>query len=384
VPVYAEKTGEIIMKHLKNIYDLGIKELFGLLKDKVLLVLLIYTFTFGIYTGAKSMSSDLRNAPIAFVDEDRSVISNRIISACREPYFMKPELVSFQKADTGLEKGEYTFSVNIPHGFEKDLISGKQPEIQVNIDATALSQAGLGAVYLQNIILNEVNTFIANYNQTNMQLGLSVRIKYNPNLETQWFGGVSEMINNIAMFSILLTGAALIREREHGTLEHLLVMPLSAFEIMMSKVWSMGLAIMVMSSFSLFVILKLVVGVPIAGSSLLFLTGAMFLLLATTSLGIFMGTVARSMPQFGLIAIITILPLMMLSGSITPYESMPVIVQKIMYASPTTHFIAISQGIIFRGAGIAEVWREMLFTVIIGIVFFILSLLLFRKSLRMQ
>lgn len=372
------------MKRLKNIYYLGKKDIYGLLKDKVLLALLIYAFSLGIYIGAKSMVSDLNNAPIAFIDEDRSAISERIINACMEPYFMKPELVDQTKADIGLDKGDYIFSVNIPPDFEKDLISGRQPEVQVNIDATALSQAGLGAVYLQNIILNEVNNFIAPYRQSDLPLGLSVRIKYNQNLQTQWFGGVSEMINNIAIFSIMLTGAALIREREHGTLEHLLVMPVSAFEIMTSKVCSMGLTIMVMSSFSLFVVLKLFIGVPVAGSPLIFLAGVMLLLFATTSLGILMGTIVRSMPQFGLMSIITVLPLMMLSGSITPYESMPQIVQKIMYASPTTHFIALSQGVIFRGAGMAEVWKYMLYTGIIGLICFILSILFFRRSLSMQ
>lgn len=372
------------MKHLRNIYNLGIKEIYGLLKDYILLILLIYNFTLGIYVGAKSMSSELHNAPIAFIDEDRSALSGMIKDAFSKPYFKEPDLIGISEADKGLDKGEYTFVVDIPSDFEKDIIKGNKPEIQVNIDSTTFAQAGLGAVYIQNIVQKEVNHFVSPGMDTKLPLELTARIKYNPNLETQWFGGVSEMVNNIAIFSIVLTGAALIREREHGTLEHLLVMPLSAFEVMLSKIWSMGLVILLMSAFSLFSVLKLIIGVPVAGSVLLFLAGALLVLFATTSLGILMGTIARSMPQFGLIFIITVLPLMMLSGNITPYESMPAIVQKIMYMSPTTHFISLSHSIIFRGAGFAEVWKSMLFTGLIGMVFFFISLLLFRRSISAQ
>ena len=136
-----------------------------------------------------------------------------------------------------------------------------------------------------------------------------------------------EIINNVTMLSIILTGAALIREREHGTIEHLLVMPITPFEIMISKIWAMGLVVLLACSFSLVFIVEGLLSIPIEGSIMLFLVGVILNLFATTSMGIFMGTIARSMPQFGLLIMLVLLPLELLSGGVTPRESMPEMVQ---------------------------------------------------------
>src|SRR5690606_37320953 len=141
------------------------------------------------------------------------------------------------------------------------------------------------------------------------------------------------------MFSIILTGAALIREREHGTVEHLLVMPVTPVEIMVSKVWSMGLVVLVASAFALIFVVQGLLAVPIYGSVLLFLAGAALQLFATTSLGIFLATVAGSMPQFGMLLMLVLMPLQVLSGGMTPRESMPDIIQNIMLVAPNTHFV---------------------------------------------
>lgn len=189
------------------------------------------------------------------------------------------------------------------------------------------------------------------------------------------------IINNITMLAIVLTGSALIREREHGTVEHLLVMPVTPFEIMMAKVWSMGLVVLVVSGLSLMLMVKGVLGVPIEGSIPLFMLGVALSLFATTSIGIFMGTIARSMPQLGLLMILVLLPLQMLSGGSTPRESMPQAVQDIMLTMPTTHFVSLAQAILYRGAGLSIVWPQFLTLLAIGGVFFLIALLRFRKRL---
>lgn len=189
-----------------------------------------------------------------------------------------------------------------------------------------------------------------------------------------------EIINNITMLSIILTGAALIREREHGTLEHLLVMPLEAAEIMLAKIWSMGLVVLLSAGLSLYLIVQGLLNVPIAGLPL-FMFGALLHLFSTTSLAIFLGIVSRNMPQLGLLMILVILPLQMLSGGITPRESMPELVQNIMLATLTTHFVSLAQAILYREAGADVVWLQFLAIIIIGAVLFLLALSLFRKSL---
>ena len=143
--------------------------------------------------------------------------------------------------DAGLDAGRYTFAINIPPNFQRDVLAGRQPEIRVNVDATRMSQAFTGNGYIQNIITGEVNSFIARYRDNSvLPVELAVRMRFNPNLEQERFGAVMAIINNITMLAIVLTGSALIREREHGTIEHLLVMPVTPFEIMLAKIWSMG------------------------------------------------------------------------------------------------------------------------------------------------
>ena len=207
------------------------------------------------------------------------------------------------------------------------------------------------------------------------------RVRFNANLTRSWFGAVVALIDMITMLSVLLTGSALIRERERGTVEHLLVMPVTPLEIMSSKVWSMGLVVLVTSAVSLTVVVQGVLSVPVEGSVALFLCGAALHLFATTSLGMFLATFARTMPQFALLMILVLLPLQMLSGGMTPRESMPEVVQQIMLGAPTTHFVMLSQGILFRGGGLEVIWRQFLALAVIGAILFSVALARFRKTI---
>lgn len=371
-----------MLRHLENIYRLGIKELRSLAHDSIMLVLIVWVFTVAIYASSTATSQELHNAPIAFVDEDQSNLSTRMISAFYGPYFKKPVMITHAEIDPGLDAGIYTFVVNIPPDFERDVVAGRSPDIQVNIDATRMSQAFIGASYIQNIMNGEIAGFLrGSRREAAPPVSLVPHVKFNPNLSSAWFSSIMEIINNITMLGIMLTGAALIREREHGTLEHLMVMPINAAEIILAKIWSMGLVVLLGAWLSLQFMVKGVLQVPIQGSLLLFMSGALLHLLAVTSIGVFMGTVARNMPQLGLLLILTVLPLEMLSGGITPRESMPIYVQMIMEAAPTTHFVSMAQAILYRGAGFDVVWPSFVSVFAIALVFFTLSLMLFRRSL---
>lgn len=370
-------------QQLTNSYRLGLKELRSLWHDKVLLLFIIWAFSGGIYSAATATSLELHNSPIAIVDEDRSPLSKRLISAFYPPYFKTPELITIADIDAGMDSGQYTFVIDIPPHFERDVLAGKQPEIQLNVDATRMSQAFIGAGYVQNILAGEITEFVQGFRaEAPYPIQLTPRIKFNPNLSSSWFGSVMEIINNITMLSILLTGAALIREREHGTLEHLLVMPLTPLEIMVTKVWANGLVVLLATALSLWLVVQGLLAVPIAGSIPLFLLGTLLHLFATTAMGIFMGTIARSMPQLGLLAILIILPLHLLSGGITPRESMPEVVQDIMLLAPTTHFVNLAQAILYRGAGFEIVWPSFMAIFGIGFLFFIAALSRFRRTVE--
>jgi len=190
-----------------------------------------------------------------------------------------------------------------------------------------------------------------------------------------------EIINNVTLLSIILTGAALIREREHGTIEHLLVMPVTPGEIMLAKVWSMALVVLLAATLSLNGVVRGLMQVPVEGSIAVFVLTTALHLFATTSMGIFMATIARSMPQFGMLLMLTLLPLDMLSGGMTPRESMPLLVQSLMLAAPTTHFVAASQAVLYRAAGLSIIWPQLLALAAIGTVFFSVSLWRFRNTI---
>lgn len=367
---------------LANVYRLGVKELWSLWRDPMMLLLILYAFSASIYVAGTSMPETLHKAPIAVVDEDQSSLSGRIISAFYLPYFMPPELISLSQVDAVLDEGAYSFVLTIPPDFEQDLLAGRSPKIQLSVDATRISQAFSGSGYIEQIVSSEISEFSQRHRlNTSLPVDLVLRASFNPNLTSSWFGSLMEVINSVTMISIILTGAALIREREHGTIEHLLVMPVTPAEIMLSKILSMGLVVLVATGFSLTVMIKTILAVPVEGSVLLFLLITALQLFATTSMGIFMATVARSMPQFGLLLILVLLPLQLLSGGMTPRESMPEAVQTIMLAAPNTHFVAASQAILYRGAGLDVVWPQMLALLLIGGLLFRFSLQRFRTSL---
>ncbi|MFJ3316262.1 ABC transporter permease [Herbaspirillum huttiense] len=367
---------------LSNIFRLGVKELWSLLRDPAMLVLIAYTFTLSIYVAATAMPESLHNAAIAIVDNDGSPLSARIASLFYPPYFKVARLVTAREADAGLDAGDYTFVLDIPADFQRDVLAGRAPAVQLNVDATRMSQAFTGNSYIQQMVSNEVTQFVRRSEAAgDAPVGLALRMRFNPNLEQSWFGSLMEIINNVTMLSIILTGAALIREREHGTIEHLLVMPVSPAEIMLAKVWAMGSVVALAALMSLLLIVRGALQVPIEGSLVLFMLVTVLHLFATTSMGIFMATLARSMPQFGMLTVLVLLPLQLLSGGSTPRESMPVPVQDIMLAAPTTHFVAAGQAILYRGAGLEVIWPQLLAILAIGLVLFVAALGRFRKTI---
>jgi ABC-2 type transport system permease protein len=367
------------MRKAANIYWLGIKELRSFLHDYVLLGLVIYAFSFAVTLQARSNSQELRNASIAIVDENHSELSHRIAHAFMPPLFQTPQLIAERDVVPLMNKGRYTFVVDIPPNFERDVLGGRQPALQIDVDATAMRQAGLGSGYAQQIINTEITDFLSHSEGVlPSTVNLDVRIAFNPNITTAWFSSVMAIINSVTMLAIILAGAALVREREHGTMDHLLVMPLTPFEIAMSKVWANGLVITVAVGLSLYVVVRAILGIPIAGSIPLFMVGVVIYLFFATAIGIFLGTVARSMPQLGLLYMLVYMPMNMLSGGNTPLESMPPWLATIMKASPSTHFVSFAQSILYRGAGIDVVWPEFLAVALIGGLFFSLAILRFR------
>ena len=371
-----------LRNHLVNIYHLTVKELRSIVADPLMLVLVLYTFTVAVYTVATGASTEAKDLIVGVVDEDQSDLSHRLLDAMKNPpLFKRSVLINANEIDANMNDGRLIFVLEIPSKFQSDLLAGRQTSLQLNVDATAMAQAGNGAVFIQTTLAQELAKF-----QTGREGALStpvnvvIRAKFNPNLYAKWFSSVMQVVNSITMLAVILTGAALIRERERGTVEHLLVMPVVPAEIMLSKIVANGLVILVFAGLSLSLVVHELLKVPIAGSLTLFLAGATLYALTVAALGILLGTIATTMGQFALLAAPVLLVMQLLSGGATPMESMPVWLQHVMrIISPTPHFVAFSQAVLYRGADLAIVWPQLAAMAVIGSVYFAFALSRFRS-----
>jgi ABC-2 type transport system permease protein len=367
---------------LANVWRLGRKELAGLAADKVLAAFIVYSFSLSVYNIATGVRTEVERAPMAIVDGDQSALSARIADAILPPEFRRPEMIDRSQVDPRMDRGAYSFVLDLPPGMEADLLRGQAPLVQLNIDATAMTHAGVGAGYVTAILHQETRAWLqARGTEAAQPVVPVMRARFNPNLTGQWFHAVMAVLENITMLSMLLAGAAVIREREHGTLEHLLVMPVRPSEVAAAKIWASSAVILVAGGLSLVLVVNGLLGVPIAGSVPLFLAGTAIYLFATTSLGILLATVARSMPQFALLAMPVFLVLNMLSGAFTPLESVPAGLGTLLLASPTVHYVRFAQAILYRGADVTMVWPQLLVLAGLGAAFLAGALARFRAML---
>jgi ABC-2 type transport system permease protein len=370
---------------LRHIYRLTGKELRSLWADPILLGFIVYVFSVAIYTIATGAKLEVEAARVAVVDEDHSELSRRIAAAMLPPLFRAAEPIAPSEIDSAMDTGRYVFVVEIPPKFESDALSGKNPTVQIDVDATAMAIAGNGAVDIQNIVLNETAAYLRkDSGSSSAPVNLVMHAKFNPNLNSAWFTSVMQVINNIATLSIILTGAALIRERERGTIEHLLVMPVRPLDIMLSKIIANGAVIIIAALLSLQFMVKGVLSVPIIGSVPLFTFGMVLFMFSVTALGLLLATYARTMPQFGLLAIPVIVILYLLSGASTPIETMPPWLQFVMQFTPNTQFVSFSQAVLYRGAGLDLVWRQLLALLVIGVVTLAICRIRFAKTISAQ
>ena len=370
---------------LKNIWYLSLKEFKSVLSDYVLMGLIIVMFSVATYSVAKGMAVEVRNGSVAVVNEDKSALSWRIIDALKAPYFKKPVLINLDEINGLMDRGEYTFVLVIPKDYEKNLLQQRAPELQLLVDATSVSQAGLGASFIQQVVTIETASYFQQNNPlAELPMHVVSKVLFNPNADHTWFAGPMQIVSNAALLAMLLVGAAIIREKERGTIEHLLVMPVRAFEIALSKVISNAIVIAIASIVSLYIVVHFWLGVPLTGSVPLFILALMLFLFAVGSLGILLGTFAPTMPQFGLLVIPVYMVLRLLSGGESPREGMPDWVQILTQFSPQTQFVQTTQNILNRQAGLDIVWPNLVYMSIMAILFFIFALSRFKNMLANQ
>jgi len=369
---------------LGNLLWLTRKEVLSVLRDWLLVGLVIYAFGPGVYFQAQSAADQVNNAAVAFVDNDRSALSRSMAEALYAPWFQAPDLIDGGQAEQLMDDDLYTFILMIPHNMAADLRAGDDVTVFLRVDATDVTQATVGANYIRAILTREKERFatsVAPVRSGPASADLVLRRAFNPTKNATWFEAISALLNWLTNLTVILTGAALIREREHGTIGHLLVMPVTPFEIATSKILANAMIVFVTFTASLLIVVRWMLDVPIAGSVPLFLTGTFLFLFAAAAIGLLLGTAVRSMAQFALLVIITVLPMMILSGGMSPVESQPQWLQYLTWFLPSRHYLSFSNAVLFRGAGLETVWPEFLLVGTLGAAFLVASLLIFRRAI---
>ena len=365
-----------------NVFRLGIKELYSLRTDPILQVMIVYAFTFAVYAQATGAKTEVENVAVGIVDEVDSELSRRIAGAILEPQFKRAVELTPSEIDPGMNSGRFVFVLEVPPKFEFDVLAGRRPTVQIDVNATALTQAGVGSSYIQNIIEQEALGYLQHREGTvSAPINFVLRTAFNPNHKSEWFLAIMAVINDITMLTVVLTGAALIREREHGTVEHLLVMPVRPAEIMIAKIWANGLVIVAVAILSLWFVVHSLLRVPLSGSTLLFIAGTVLYVISVAALGILLATFTATMGQFGLLVVPVLVILNLLSGSATPLESMPAWLINVMQITPTIHFIGFAQNVLYRAAGLDIVWPQLAALAAVTTVYFGVSLMRFRTTL---
>ncbi len=371
-----------MLQSLRNIGRLTLKELRAIRGDRVMIALILYVFTAAVWLVSQAGSTEVRDLTVAVVDEDHSPLSRRLTDAIRPPLFEAPVLLSADAAGPALIAGDYVLVLDIPPGFEADLRAGRSANLMIQADATAVAFAGNGSSFLSQTLAREAADYLSPGSESSDLVNIVFRNRFNPNLTAQWFTSVMQLMNNVTVLMLILAGASLIRERERGTIEHVLVMPVRPHEIVLSKVLANGMVILAASVASLVIMVEGVMGVPIAGSLGLYVFGAALYVVAAASIGLMLASFTHNMGQFGLLVIPVIVIMFLLSGGMTPLESMPVWLQWLMRTiSPAPHFVAFAQAVLYRGAGIGLVLNEIAAISAMSLAALALVLARFRKIL---
>ncbi|MDO4228040.1 ABC transporter permease [Neisseria sp.] len=374
------------MRSIKNILALSLKELRSLFGDTVLVALIVFAFTFLVHSAATGVSNDVKNAAVGVIDADRSPLSRQITAALLPPHFQTPVAVSREEVDALMDKGKLVFVIEFPPNFQRDVEQGREPQVQLLTDATTIAQAGLGQSYIGQIFQNELIEFLGQRDLIDQLMPVKpvIKMQFNPNGSDVWPLAIMEVDNMITMITLVLVGAAVIRERERGTIEHLLVMPVGASEIVLSKILANGLVICTVALLSMRWLVGGLLEVPLAGSLWLFALGAAVFMFSIASLAVMLATLAPTMPQYSLLMMPVYIIALMFSGSSSPRNNMPEAAQWISEYWPTTQFVSLAQNVLLRGAGIDLVWPQLAAMSAAGALFLGYALFRFRKMLEQQ
>ncbi len=370
---------------LRNILVLARKELITLLFDPILMALIIFSLTFGVQPAGKSVNIEVSNASVAIIDEDNSALSARLRDAILPPSFMRPRMIERHELERAMSDGSFVFVIEIPPNFQEDVSAKRPSEIGIAVDATAIAQASLGTQYLSEIFLREASAFLQEAGTENsLPILLVPRLVFNTEGNAVWSIALMQTITNLTVLSIILVGAAVIRERERGTIEHLLSMPLSTTELAIAKIGANASVVIAGGILSFWCIAHIWLGVPVRGNFVFVCFGIAIYIFAVSSLGMWLATLVPSMSEFALVGIPVYAVVNLLSGSATPVENMPDVMQKAVRYLPTNQFAEMMQGVVSRGADGWDFIPQLVVVLFWGVFFSVFAVLRFRAMLEIK
>jgi ABC-2 type transport system permease protein len=364
------------------------KEMLQLFRDVPIVVFLVYAFTLAVYLTGNGIKSQLHNASLLVRDADHSVSSRELIHRFQAPFFrLEGELADPQEGIRQLDRGKAMAVLEIPPRFHEQLMTGEPTAVQLLVDTTNSPQGLSAASYAARIVVRfgqETGLAqVGNTEESSQNLPLVVsdhRVWYNQDQNDTWFESISHLLRQITIFSILLPAAALVREKERGTVEQLLVSPLTPFQIMLSKVLAMTVVILCATAVALFGVIRPAFGVPIKGSVVLFFGLTALFVFSNAGMGLAAATLTRNQAQVGLMTLLVVAPMLLLSGLAAPMEAMPAWVRHLMVLSPLRYFVEITHGILLKGAGLTILWDSVLPMALLGGVLFGFGLWRFRRQ----
>ena len=375
---------------MTKIYHLIRKEFLQLRRDKKMLPIIFVAPIFQLIILGYAVNMDIKNIQLAVYDLDKSSKSRELIRGfTNSGYFTLIDYINhYQELDHYLDYGKASLVVVIPNDFAKKINGRETAQVQIIIDGSDSSFAMASLQYAtlilnrysQNIVLELIR--VMRYQGLRIpQIIPQVRVWYNPELLSKNFMIPGVLALLLMVITALLTSLALVREREIGTMEQLIVTPIKPYVLLTGKLAPFVLIGMI-DVILVITVANLWFKVQIKGSVILLLLLCIIFLLTTLGLGLFVSTISKTQQQAMMVTMFFImLPMIYLSGFVFPIENMPKIMQAISYLLPLRYFVVIVRGIFLKGVGIKELWDETLLLFLLGIFIFSLSVMRFRKKL---
>ncbi len=365
------------------------KEFIQFFRDKALVLLILYTFV-EIAICGWALTLEVRNLPTAVYDGDRSAESQALAEAFvqRESFRLVERLEDPAAVDRLMDRGEVQFALIIPAGFSQDLRAGRSAKVQIVVDGSnssiagqALADAGdLLREYNAQVVLAQTTRGGPGKQQLLTRVKNQIQVLYMPQLKYVHFIMLTMLAISVLLLGVLVPAAAIVREKEAGTFEQLMITPITGAELITAKIVPMvllklvGLTIGVAMSMWIF-------GVPLRGSLLLFYAISVLMFLSSSGIGVLMGTIARNMQQTLLLAFFILFPLAFLSGTIVPVQNMPRLLQWLIYLSPLRYYVEVTLGIFLKGVGLEVLWPQTLALLLMAAVLLSTGVLRLRRSL---